>query len=287
MATRKRAVPYLLIAPALLFVLGILAYSVLYGITITFFQVDAISPGRPFVGLENWINVLSEPRFINSLLRSLIFVFFSVTLGLLLSFSFAQALYQVKKFGSPFRALTLIPFLVSGIATAVIFRFLFSGTVGVVNRVIMMLGVERIPFLAEPNWAMAVAVLANSWFIIPFSTLILLAGLQALDPELYEAATAEGASPLSVLWRITLPLLRPVLGVCLVWMSFASFNMFDIILPLTGGGPGRATEVLAVYMYRLGLQFLRYSEGAVVMTVILLLNVTVSAVILLTFKRAD
>ncbi len=277
----------MLVAPALLFVVGILAYSVIYGIGMSFFRIDLAIPGRPFIGLENYRNVFTSERFINSIGRSLIFVFFSVTLGLLLSFGFAQALYRVKKFSSGFRGLILIPYLVSGIATAIMFRFLFSGSVGFVNQILVTMGASRVQFLSTPNWALAIAILANTWFIIPFSTLILLAGLQSLDPQLFEVSVVEGASKLQVLYSITIPLIKPMIGISLVWMSFASFNMFDVILPLTGGGPGRATEVLAVYMYRIGFEFLRYSEGAVVMTVILVLNIAVSVFFLKVFSGED
>ncbi|TVQ40464.1 MAG: sugar ABC transporter permease [Spirochaetaceae bacterium] len=283
----KKAVPYLLITPALVFVIGILAYSVLYGIGMSFFRIDLAIPGRPFIGLENYRVVFSEERFINSFRRSLVFVFFSVTLGLLLSFGFANALYRVKKMSAGFRGFTLVPYLVSGIATAIMFRFLFSGTVGFINQMLMALGAERILFLGNPNWALFVVIVANTWFIVPFSTLVLLAGLQALDPDLFEVATVEGASKLTVLFRIIIPLIKPMIGISLVWMSFASFNMFDVILPLTGGGPGRATEVLAVYMYRIGFDFLRYSQGAVVMTVILVLNIAVSVFFLSVFRGED
>lgn len=283
----KKAVPYVLIAPALVFVVGVLAYSVLYGIGMSFFRIDLAIPGRPFIGLANYRAVFSEPQFHNSFGRSLIFVFFSVTVGLLLSFSFAQALYRVKKFAAGFRGFTLIPYLVSGIATAIMFRFLFSGSVGFINQLLMSLGMERILFLSNPNWALAIVIIANTWFIVPFSTLILLAGLQALDPDLFEVATVEGASKATVLFQIIVPLIKPMIGISLVWMSFASFNMFDVILPLTGGGPGRATEVLAVYMYRVGFEFLRYSQGAVVMTVILALNIAVSLFFLRAFRGED
>lgn len=283
----KRSVPYVLVTPALVFVVGVLAYSVLYGIGMSFFRIDLAIPGRPFVGLENYVTVLTSERFIASLRRSLVFVFFSVTVGLLLSFAFAQALYRVKKGAAGFRGFTLIPYLVSGIATAIMFRFLFSGSVGFINQILLSFGMERVQFLSNPVWAMTIAIMANTWFIVPFSTLILLAGLQALDPDLFEVATVEGASKARVLFSIVIPLIKPMIGISLVWMSFASFNMFDVILPLTGGGPGRATEVLAVYMYRVGFEFLRYSQGAVIMAVILALNVAVSVFFLRIFRGED
>lgn len=283
----ERATPYLLITPALVFVLGILAYSVIYGVGMSFWRIDLAVPGRPFVGLENYVRIFGDDRFLNSLNRSLVFVGACVVFGFLLAFAFAQALYRVRSFKEGFRGFVLVPYLVSGIATAIMFRFLFSGNVGFVNQILVTLGFARVSFLGNPSWALTVTILANMWFVIPFATLVLLAGLQALDPNLFEMAKVEGAPRRTVLFRITLPLIKPMIGISLVWLSFASFNMFDVILPLTGGGPGRATEVLAVYMYRLGFRFLRYSDGAVVMTVILFLNVIVSVTLLRVFRGEE
>jgi len=280
----KKTIPYWLILPSLLFVVGVLWYSVLYGIGMSFFRIDLALPDNPFVGLENYFNLLVEERFIHSFQRSLIFVAGSVGLGFVLSFAFAHGLYKVKTFAGSFRGLALVPYLVSGVATAIMFRFLFSRTVGFVNQFLVTLGLERIEFLGEANWAMLVIILANTWFIVPFSTLILLGGMQALDPDLFEVALVEGASKLTILFRIIIPLIKPMIGISMIWLTFASFNMFDVVLPLTAGGPGRATEVLALYMYRLGFDFLRFSDGAVVMTIILLLNIITSVFYLRVFK---
>ncbi|MFN3333875.1 MAG: carbohydrate ABC transporter permease [Caldilinea sp.] len=287
LALQRASAPYLLILPALAFVVGVLAYSVLYGVGMSFFRVDLTRPGTPFVGLGNYATLYASPEFWNSLTRSLIFVFFSVVLGLVLSMSFAYALYRTRRFSGFFKGLTLIPYLVSGIATAIMFRFIFSGNVGLVNQILQAMGFERVLFLSSPNWALTIIILANAWFIIPFSTLVLLAGLQSLDPEILEAARADGATGIRVFFQIIVPLIKPMLGIALVWMSFASFNMFDVVLPLTGGGPGNATEVLAVHMYRVGFEFLRYSEGSAIMTVIWILNIVTSVTLLRIFHSEE
>ncbi|SDL66954.1 carbohydrate ABC transporter permease [Halarsenatibacter silvermanii] len=281
---KENSVPYLLVLPAFAFVAFILWFSVIYGIRMSFYQIELGIPGEPFVGLDNWVNLFGESRFQNSFKLSLIFVAGSVGLGFLLSFSFALGLKKVKLFSVGFQGLALIPYLVSGIATAIIYRFLFARGVGFVNQILLILGVGRIEFLSVPHLAMIVAILANVWFIVPFSTLILLGGLQSIDPNLIEAAIVNGATKMDILRKITIPLIKPMIGIAMVWMSFASFNMFDVILPLTGGGPGRATEVLALYMYRLGFDSLRYSDGAVVMGVILIANVITSVVFLRIFR---
>ncbi|WP_163537448.1 sugar ABC transporter permease [Gracilibacillus sp. YIM 98692] len=284
---RKLLTPYLLILPGFLFVFGVLGYAVLYGTLLSLFDMDLMKAETGFVFLDNYIYLFQNAAFLNSLVRSLIFVFGSVSLGLVLSLFFALSLYRATRFGNFLKGLALVPYLVSGIATAVMFRFLFSGDVGLINQVLITLNLDAVNFLAHPNWALFVAVLTNTWFIVPFATLILLSGIQSIDPELFDSATVDGASKSKVLTKIILPLISPMMGISLVWLSFASFNMFDVILPLTGGGPNRATEVLAVYMYNVAFDELKYSLGSAVMVIILIFNVATSALYLKIFNTDD
>ncbi|WP_416150125.1 carbohydrate ABC transporter permease [Salipaludibacillus sp. HK11] len=284
---KKKSVPYILIFPALLFVVGVLGYAVVAGTFMSFWGVNLNVPGSPFVGLQNYIELFTTEQFISSLLRSLVFVFGSVVLGLVLAMLFALSLYRAKRFSNFFKGLALIPFLVSGIATAVMFRFVFSGDVGLINMMLTTIGLDQIVFLSSPVWALVVVILANVWFVCPFATLILLAGIQSIDQELFEAAIVDGASRLKIFWNIILPLIAPMMGISLIWLSFASFNMFDVILPLTGGGPGRATEVMAVYMYNVAFSELKYSLGSAVMVIILIFNVITSMIYLKIFKVTE
>jgi len=283
----KRVIPYLLIFPAILFVLGVLGYAVISGTLLSFFRYDLSYVDKPFVWFDNYIYLFNNENFQNALVRSLIFVLSSVVLGLILAMSFALSLYKVKTMKNTFKGLALIPYLVSGIATAIMFRFMFSSDVGLVNMVLASFGFEPILFLSSPNWAVFVTVLANVWHIVPFSILILLAGLQSIDNELFQAAEVDGANKYYVLTKIILPLIAPMMGIAMIWLSFASFNMFDVVLPLTGGGPNRATEFMAVYMYNVAFTELKYSLGSTVMVFILLFNVGTSMLYLKIFKASE
>jgi multiple sugar transport system permease protein len=283
---KKTLTPYILLFPAFLLVFGILGYAVFSGIVMSFFRVNALYLDKPFVGFQNYVRLFTDKVFVNAIRTSLIFVGASVLLGMLLSFTFALTVYKVKKYSNFYKAIILIPYLVSGIATAIIWRFLFSGDAGFINLALQGLGVETFTWLGHSGRALFVIIIANTWFITPFSVLIILAGLQGIDPQLYEAGRIDGASRTVIFFSITVPLIKPMIGVSLVWLSFASFNMFDIILPLTGGGPGRATEVLAVYMYNKAFSQLNYSLGSAVMVILLVINITTSAVIMKFTQRA-
>lgn len=275
-AWKSRMVPYMLVAPAILLVAGVLGYAVVSGFVTSLFRVDIWTIERPFVGLANYIELFRNPTFQNSLVRSLIFVGGTIVLGLALSMGFALLLETVRLARGFLRSVALIPYLVSGVAAAIMWRFLFTGEGSLVQATLESLGFEQMTWLGHPDRALVVVTLANVWFISPFATLILLGGLQSIDGELYDAAAIDGANAFQKFLNVTIPGILPMLSLSLMWLSFASFNMFDIILPLTGGGPGRATEVLAVYMYQLAFRNLDYSSASAVMMVLLVINLTFS-----------
>lgn len=281
-AISRHAIPYLLIVPGLALVLGILGYGVVAGFVLSFHKVDMFM-NRTFVGFANYVTIFNDARFKASLLRTLLFVVASISLGLLLSLVFALALRAVTFGKRFFRSLSLVPYFVSGIAAAVMWRFLFSTNVGFVNLVLAGLGLPEQSWLGDPVLAFVVAVMANCWFMVPFSTLILLGGLLGIDKDIFDAAKIDGASPIATFFRISLPMIKPMLGVALVWLSYASFSTFDIILALTAGGPFHATEVVSLYMYQIAFQQLDFGEGAVLMVVLLTFNVVLSLVYLYFF----
>ena len=275
---------FVLLGPAVVMVIGVLGYAVVSGAITSLFRVEVWTLGTPFVGFENYQRLFRSATFVNSLTRSLIFVAGTIVLGIVLSMGFALVLHAVRWGRGLFRAIALIPYLVSGVAAAVMWRFLFTGDTSLINMGLIAAGQQAIPWLARPNLALVVVTLANVWFISPFSTLILLGGLQGIDPQLYEAAKIDGARTHQCFKHITLPSIAPMMALSFMWLSFASFNMFDIILPLTGGGPGRATEVLAVHMYQLAFRDLNYSTASAVMVVLLVINVAFSLAYLRLFR---
>lgn len=262
--------------PALVFVVGVLGYGVVNGFWLSIHDVTVWNVERPFVGLQNYVDLFTSPTFHNSLIRSLIFVGGTIGLGLVFSMTFALLLQDVTTGRGLLRAIALIPYLVSGVAAAVMWRFLFTGQGSLVQGIFAQLGFGEFTWLGDPTRALIVVTLANVWFISPFATLILLGGLQSVDTQLYDAAAIDGANGWNRFVHVTMPSIAPMLALSLMWLSFASFNMFDIILPLTGGGPGRATEVLAVYMYGLAFDRLDYSGGSAVMMVLLAINIAFS-----------
>jgi ABC-type sugar transport system permease subunit len=273
---RKALFAYALLLPTIFFVVGILGYGVISAFITSLHRVEALSLETPFVGVENYIKLFLNPNFRNSFNRSLVFVFSSVFLGTVLALTASLSLYRIKFLRSTLQSISLIPYLVSGISAAVSWRFLFSGTDSLINMIFEMLGGQALSWLGNPTRAMLVVILANVWKIVPFSTLILLSGLQSIDPDIFDAAAIDGAVGVRKFRHVTLPLIAPMMGVSVIWLNFASFNMFDLIIAMTGGGPGRATDLLAVHLYKLAFERLDFSTASAVMIILLFINVGVS-----------
>ena len=280
------AVPYLLVIPGLIFVIGVLGYAVIGGSVLSVNETDMFL-NKSFVGLRNYITVFNDPRFQASLIRTIIFVICSITLGIVMSMIFALTLYHVGFGRRFFRGMSLVPYFVSGIATAVMFRFVFTTSGGFANFVLHKFGLPTPSWLGNPYLAFMVAVFANCWHMVPFSTLILLGGLQTVDRDIYDAATIDGASGTQTFFKITLPMIKPMLGVSLIWVSYISFSTFDIILAMTSGGPQRATEVVSMYMYQLAYLQLDFGQGAVLMVVLLSINTLLSLFYIYFFVLSD
>lgn len=283
---KRAGVPYLLVAPAVTIVIALLAYPVLRGFDLSLRDADLLVLGEPYNGLDNYRSLLDDPNFHNAVSRSFIFVFGTVGLGLFISLAFALTLHTYVK-ARVFRALALIPYLVSGVAAGVMWRFMFNVDAGVVNLVVSSLGGGNPSWLANPTRALVAVTFANVWFISPFATMLFLGGLQMLNREEIEAALVDGARPSQRLRYIILPALRPQTAVVMIWLTFASFSIFDIIMAMTGGGPDRGTEVMAVYMFRTAFSRLDFSLGAAIMVVILLVNIAFSVFYFRLMKPID
>lgn len=282
---RKRLLPYMLVTPSTLLVVGVLGYAILVALKDSLHRYPMLATTGTFVGLDNYVTLFQTSHFQHSIVVTFIFVFGTVVLGLLISFTLALSLFNLSTNARIFRTITLVPYLISGVAAAVVWRFLFNGDVGFINPILAAVGMKPVQWLGDTTNALIVVTLANTWKIFPMSTILLLAGLQVIDKDLYDASTVDGASRVQMFIYITLPLIGSYLATSLIWLTFASFNMFAIIYPLTGGGPIRATEVMALYMYRLAFGELNFSAASAVMIVLLTLNIVFSLLFIRLFRN--
>lgn len=262
--------------PAIVLVFVVFAYPIVSGFVLSLHDDSILVTDPEFVGFATYEDLFEREAFWNAAGKSVIFVFGTIVLGTLMAIVFALALYYVPAFNKALRTMSLVPWLISGVAVAWIFRFLFNADVGAIGPAMQFVGLDPVTWLGNPTRAMVVAILGNTWYTVPFGTLLLLAGLQMIDRDLFEAARVDGADSRQLFTNITIPQLKAHLGVVLVVFSFAAWNTFDLILAMTFGGPRGATEVLGVYLYKRAFTALYWSEGAALMIIILLINVVLS-----------
>jgi multiple sugar transport system permease protein len=206
------------------------------------------------------------------------FVAASVLLQLILGLLVAMALHRGVKRGLPgvaaVRVIVLASWIVPGVAGGIVWQLMFNeASYGFLNGILRAAALPPVAWLSDPDLAIWSAVLANVWRGTAFSMILLYAGLVVIPASLYEAAEVDGANALQQFWYITLPQLRPILLINTILISIFTLNTFDLILPLTGGGPGRATEVLALYAYNTVFRNFDLSNGAVLAVLLLAISI--------------
>ena len=212
--------------------------------------------GRPLVGLANYVEALGDARFVEAVAHTAAFTLASVTLELLLGLVFALVMSSALRLRGAIRVVVLASWAVPTVVAGLIWRFLFEGS--------------AVNWFADPVAAWVPIVLADAWKMTPFVALLLLAGLQSIDPTLYDAARMDGASAWQQFRHVTLPLLRPALLVALLFRTLDAFRVFDVVYVMTGGGPGTATEVVSLYTFSTLLQHLRFGYGSALSMIIFL-----------------
>jgi ABC-type sugar transport system permease subunit len=218
--------------------------------------------GRPLVGLANYHEALGDSRFWSALGHTAAFVAASVTLEMAAGLLLALALHHLSRGGGIVRTAVLLPWAMPTVVAALVWRFMFDSPAGLVSTVVAGTGLTSPTWLADPIAAWLPIVLADAWKTTPFVAILLLAGLQQIDPRVYEAAHVDGAGPWRQLVDITLPLLRPVLLIACLFRTLDAFRVFDVVYVMTGGGPGTATEPIALYTFTTLMQYLRFGFGS-------------------------
>lgn len=266
---RDFVLAYLLLLPLILILFLLLAYPIGSAIWITLQDKTIGMVGR-FIGLENYRELLfNDPFFWQVVRNGFIFTIGSVLLKLLVGMVMALVLNQPLIFRGLWRGLLLMPWVAPTVVTALSWRWMLDLT-GVLNLVLRDLGLmtTSIPWLAQYGTAMFSLILVNTWRGFPFFGITLLAGMQAIPQELYEAAEIDGASVWQRFRYITLPSLRTVILVVTILSTIWTFNDFSIVWLLTGGGPGHATDIFATYTYKLGFVTSRLGYGQTVSVIL-------------------
>jgi multiple sugar transport system permease protein len=270
--------PYLMIAPALLAIGLFSLLPTLYGMLISVYRVEFVEL-LTFVGLANYVGVLSDVKFWNSVKVSFTFTILSMLLSVSIGFGLALVANQAVRFRSAFRTIALLPWVTSYVVTYLIFRWILNADIGLLNALfVQVLGWPRIQWLGDPNLAMASLIVVNVWRGAPYAMVLLLAGRQGIPPELYEAAAIDGANGWRSFFSITLPLMKTAILILIVLTTITDFNVVVAMLVLTGGGPGTATETMSLRMYYEAFNYARMGPASAIAMIIFGINLLLTLV---------
>jgi multiple sugar transport system permease protein len=274
----ERKLGMLLLIPAAL----LLSLIVLYPIATLFYTslhaVDNANPraGAVWVGMANFVRAFEDDRFWHSLWQTILYIVVTVPGALLVGLGLALLANKPFTVKWPVRLGLLLPWALPLVFCGLIFRWFFEYETGIVNDLLVRVGIEPLQWLSSPTLATIAICITIIWKASSFMALMLLAGLQSIPKSLYEAAEVDGASKWQQFIEITLPMLRPAIFVALIFRTITAIQTFDIPFAMTGGGPGDATETLAMYIHKTTLDFLDFGYGSALATLMFILSLVLT-----------
>jgi len=266
----KRMRSGLWFAPAGALVLLIFVYPILRTIVLSFLHLNLTTGFQPrFAGVANFTRLASDSRFFSSLEVTALFTVVSVTLEFLIGLMLALAVERLGRGRRVARTFLLIPWALPTATIAVLWMWMFNDQYGVINAILLKTGAMDTPiaWLAKPQSAMVAVIFADVWKTFPFVLIVLLAGLQSIPAEMYEAIEIDGGNAWHRFRYVTLPFLSPFVFLALIFRIVQAFAIFDLVYVLTGGGPGGATETVSVYSYYTFMRYLDFGYGAALVVV--------------------
>ncbi|HEX2553456.1 MAG TPA: sugar ABC transporter permease [Microvirga sp.] len=260
----ERRLGMLLLAPAFVLLAAVVVYPIV-DLVITSFQFNNLAQpwmGTPFVGFENYARAMGDDRFWEATWHTVTYIVVTVPGAVVVGLGLALLANQPFKVKWPVRLGLLLPWALPLVFSGLIFRWFFEYSQGLVNNALIAFGLAPKSWLTDPTLAFIAICIAIVWKTSSFVALVLLAGLQTIPRSLYEAADIDGASKWQQFWEITLPMLRPAIVVALIFRTITSIQTFDIPYAMTNGGPGHATETLAMYIHKTTIDFLDLGYGS-------------------------
>ncbi len=284
--TREAIAAYIFLAPFLIFFSIFFVRAAISSVEISFYDWRLLRPTRPFVGLDNYVDLINDPIWWGSVRNTVYFAAMTVTGTTILGLAAAVAVTRPIRGQGFYRILLYIPQLMSVGAIGLIWNWLLSGQFGVINYLLSFFGVRPINWLGDPNLVLPALSLATIWWTFGFPMLIFIAGLQGIPEHLYEAAKIDGANGRQIFFRITLPLLRPTILFVTVTGVIGHFQVFGQPYIISGGGgPGRSSYTVIIYLYQQAWVAFRMGYGAAVAVVIALIMAAITSVQFLLISR--
>jgi multiple sugar transport system permease protein/sn-glycerol 3-phosphate transport system permease protein len=272
----RKLTPYLFVAPLMLFIAVFTYIPIMMSLDLSFRQWNFLSPDMPFVGLRNYEQLLSSRDLWNSLQVTALFTMLSVPLRLGLAVVIASFLARENVSSRLLRGALFLPSVTSTVSIGVVFSWVFATDYGMVNALLVKIGIGRVQWLQEPHLALWVLIFVNTWKQLGYDVVIYIAGLQAIPQELYDAAAIDGGERLRVFRRITLPLVMPTTYFLLVISVIEAFQVFTIVNVMTHGGPAGATDMLVNLLYQIGFVLFDIGRGSALAVLLFILLIVLA-----------
>ena len=243
------------LTPLVVYLLAFYAYPLYRNVDLSLRDYTVrsfVQGGAPFAGVRNFTAVFSDPNFLPTTAHTVEFTVASIAFQFTIGMALAVFFHQGFRLSRLMRALFLVPWLLPLIVSASTWAWMFDSDSGIVNAAGHLFGIAPVHWLTAPGWSLASVTIANIWIGVPFNLVLLYSGLQAISPDLYEAAAIDGANGWQMFWRVTFPLLRPVSAITLLLGLIYTLKVFDIIWIMTRGGPASSSATLSTWSYQLG-----------------------------------
>ncbi len=282
---REDRIKHAFIWPALLVVLIVTIYPLVYSLTVSFTSFRLIPPTPPkFIGFGNYAKLLGQERFWDVIQTTSLISFFAVIFQYVFGLALALALHAKVFAHRQLRVGLLMPMLMAPVAVALMGRMVFNPTLGPINQFFSALGMPNLPFLTNSTFALSVLTIVEIWMWTPFVMLLMLAGLQTLPSDVYEAAELENATPWQRFWTITFPMLLPISVAVVFIRLIESMKLMDTVIAMTGGGPGISTETLTLFAYQEGFKKFNLGYTAALSFLFLIVIVVISTLYLVVLR---
>ena len=272
-----KAEPFLWVAPAIIVMIGVIAYPMIISLYNSFIYVDK-SGAISWVGLLNYSKLLRQHEFLISLRNTFVFTISTVALQIILGLVSALVLDKIKFIKNLFHSIVLIPMMLTPVIVALIWKMFWDADFGVINSILKSVGLPTVAWLANIKFALWAVVITDLWQSAPYVTMILLAGIQGIPKEPYEGAAIDGASSWQLLRYITLPLLKPVILFTLIIRTIFAFRTFETVFVLTSGGPANSTLLLSIYIFRLGFRYFQTNTAMALSWIMLIISLIITLV---------
>ena len=265
---------FIFLAPWLIGFLVFTAFPLLFSIYISLNDYSLLTPPQ-FTGLKNYQMLFTDPLFAQSLQNTLVYAAATLVLGTILSFLLALLLNQPLRAIPLFRTIFYLPSVTAGIATAILWAWIFNPQFGLLNVALSFIGIKGPEWLVSPQWAMPAIIIMSLWGV-GGSMIIYLAGLQSIPDQLYEAAAIDGANAWAKFWNVTVPMMSPVIFFNVVVGIIGTFQVFTNIMIMTNGGPANATLVYVLYLYRNAFEYFKMGYASALAWVLFLIIMIVT-----------